>query len=109
MTLSPDFIAPTRHSDADSALAQVQHIYDSGIAHLRQHLRAFVEGAPYTQRVRACYPFVRMHTHQRALRQANAAKHLSYGFVAEAWRFETTLTQPEMMVEKARAALEGER
>ena len=96
MSLSPDFIAPTRHTDADSALAQVQHIYDNGIAHLRQHLRAFVEGTAYTQRVRACYPFVRMHTHHDALRKGNAAKHLSYGFVAEAGRFETTLTRPDL-------------
>ena len=96
MSLSPDFIAPTRHTDADSALAQVQHIYDDGIAHLRRHLRAFVDGAAYTQRVRACYPFVRVQTHQDALRQGNAAKHLSYGFVAEAGRFETTLTRPDL-------------
>jgi len=66
MSLSPDFIAPTRHTDADSALAQVQHIYDDGIAHLRRHLRAFVDGAAYTQRVRACYPLCackRIRTH----------------------------------------------
>ena len=96
MSLRPDFIAPSQHRDADSALAQVQHIYDDGIAHLRHHLRAFVDGAEYTQRVRACYPFVRVHTRQDALQSPTAAKHLSYGFVAQAGRFETTLTRPDL-------------
>ena len=96
MTLSPDFIAPSQHHDAAGASAQVQHIYQTSIAHLRQHMQAFVAGAAYTQRVRACYPFVRIHTHHDALRKATAAKHLSYGFVAEAGRYETTLTRPDL-------------
>jgi AMP nucleosidase len=96
MSLRPDFIAPTQHHDAESALAQIQHIYNASIQHLRHHMQAFVAGAEYTQRVRACYPFVRIHTHHNTLRKSNAAKHLSYGFVAEAGRFETTLTRPDL-------------
>ena len=96
MSLRPDFIAPTQHTSAASALAQVQHIYQTSIAHLRTHMQAFVAGASYTQRVRACYPFVRIHTHQSSLRSDSAAKHLSYGFVAQAGRFETTLTRPDL-------------
>ena len=96
MILSPDFIAPTQHRDAASALAQVQHIYQSSIAHLRQHMQAFVHGTSYPHRVRACYPFVRIHTQHDALRKTTAAKHLSYGFVAEAGRYETTLTRPDL-------------
>jgi AMP nucleosidase len=39
---------------------------------------------------------VRIHTHHNTLRKDSAAKHLSYGFVAEAGRFETTLTRPDL-------------
>ena len=57
----PPFIAPSEHQDADSALAQVQHIYQQGVNHLRQAMRDFVAGADMTDtRVRAFYPFVRV-------------------------------------------------
>jgi AMP nucleosidase len=49
------------------------------------------------QRIRACYPFVRLHA-RRAFDHAQAT-HLSYGFVAEAGRFETTLTRPDLFAE----------
>ena len=96
MSLRPDFIAPTQHRDAESALAQVQSIYNASIDHLRRHMQAFVAGTDYTQRVRACYPFVRIHTHHNSLRADSAARHLSYGFVAQAGRYETTLTRPDL-------------
>ena len=35
MPFMPPFVAPTRHSDPESALAQVRAIYDQQIAHLR--------------------------------------------------------------------------
>ena len=44
MSLRPDFIAPTQHRDAESALAQVQCIYNASIDHLRRHMQAFVAG-----------------------------------------------------------------
>ena len=96
MSIRPPFIAPTRHTDADSALAQVQTLYQTSLDHLRQAMREFVAGKPFEQRVRAFYPFVRIHTHHDALRKATAAKHLSYGFVAGPGRYETTLTRPDL-------------
>ena len=57
----PPFIAPSEHPDADSALAQIQHIYQHSVNHLRQAMREFVAGADMAgTRVRAFYPFVRV-------------------------------------------------
>ena len=57
----PPFIAPSEHHDADSALAQIQHIYQHSVNHLRQAMREFVAGADMADtRVRAFYPFVRV-------------------------------------------------
>jgi AMP nucleosidase len=72
----------------------VQAIYQRGVDHLRLAMREFVGGGEFHQtRVRACYPFVRLHT-QSTSKQGSAR--LSYGFVAGPGRFETTLTRPDL-------------
>ena len=92
MTAQPPYIAPTRFDDAEAALAQVRAIYDGSIAHLRDALQRFVEGVDLAQRVRACYPFVRVRTDT----VARADSRLSYGFVAGPGTYETTLTRPDL-------------
>ena len=92
MSSLPLFIAPTRHDNAESALAQVQAIYRSSIAHLRSSLQRFVAGEDNGQHVRAFYPFVRVRTDT----VARADSRLSYGFVAGPGSFETTLTRPDL-------------
>jgi AMP nucleosidase len=100
-THSPDFVPPQRFAHAHEALAQVQAIYDRSVAHLQAAMQAFVQTAPGSAlptRVRACYPFVRLTTHSGS-RLPNAGSdlaRLSYGFVAGAGRFETTLTRPDL-------------
>jgi len=97
MSTSPLFIAPQRFTDAAQALAQVQLIYNSSIAHLRQSMQAFVAGDVFESHVRACYPMLRVHTDTVA--RANSSSHtarLSFGFVAGPGRFETTLTRPDL-------------
>ena len=96
MSIRPPFIAPTRHTDADSALAQVQALYQISLDHLRLAMREFVAGKHFEQRVRAFYPFVRIHTKHGALQAGSDGAHLSYGFVAEPGRYETTLTRPDL-------------
>ena len=96
MSIRPPFIAPTRHADPDSALAQVQALYQTSLDHLRQAMREFVDGKDFEQRVRACYPFVRIHTKHLSVNKNSDSKHLSYGFVAEPGRYETTLTRPDL-------------
>jgi AMP nucleosidase len=92
MAHEPLFIAPTRHSDAESALAQVQLIYRNSVDHLRGALQRFVAGTDDGRHVRACYPFVRV----RTTTVARADSRLSYGFVAGPGTFETTITRPDL-------------
>ncbi len=96
MSIRPPFIAPTRHTDADSALTQVQALYQTSLDHLRQAMREFVSGTNFDQRIRAFYPFVRIHTKTGALQANSEGAGLSYGFVAEPGRYETTLTRPDL-------------
>jgi AMP nucleosidase len=96
------FVAPSQFDDPEAALAQARTIYDNSISHLRECMQAFVAGtlpeahaagAPSNHsRVRACYPFVRVHTDT----VARADSRLSYGFVAGPGTFETTLTRPDL-------------
>jgi AMP nucleosidase len=79
-------------TDAGAALAHARTIYDSGTAHLRASLQAFVSGTELGPRVRACYPFVRV----RVDTVARADSRLAYGFVAGPGVYETTLTRPDL-------------
>ena len=88
----PAFVAPSRHSSAESALAQVQRIYADQINHLREAMQRFVAGETPDKPYRACYPFVRMHTRT----VARADSQLAYGFVEGPGHYETTLTRPDL-------------
>ena len=90
--LTPQFIATTRFDDPAAALEQVRTIYDNGIRHLRHHLQDFIRGDNLSTAVRACYPFVRIHTDTRMPTDSR----LSYGFVAGPGTYETTLTRPDL-------------
>ncbi len=92
MSSVPLFTAPTRFDDPAAALAQVQAIYKSSIEHLRSALQRFVAGTDDGQRVRACYPFVRIRTST----VARADSRLSYGFVSGPGTYEITLTRPDL-------------
>ena len=92
----PPFIAPTRHRDPESALAQVRAIYSQQIDHLRDTMQRFIGGEVLADHVRACYPFVRIHTDTVVRQAALENSGLSYGFVAGSGRFETTLTRPDL-------------
>ncbi len=101
--LLPPFIAPAQFTDAAAALAQVQTIYNAQIDHLRRAMQQFVAdgqgdaGQPAPPpKVRACYPFVRIHTDTVSRSQLPDLARLSYGFVAGPGRFETTLTRPDL-------------
>src|SRR5512144_3227343 len=88
----PPFIAPAKFDDPHAALAQVRSIYDASTAHLRDALQRFVAGETLAQHVRACYPFVRVHTDT----VARADSRLSYGFVSGPGTYETTLSRPDL-------------
>lgn len=88
----PPFIAPARFTDPAAALQQVRTIYGQQIDHLRDAMQRFVAGESLPGHVRACYPFVRVHTDT----STRPDSRLSYGFVAGPGRFETTLTRPDL-------------
>ena len=92
MPFAPPYIAPARFDDPVAALDQVRAIYDGSIQHLRGALQAFVGGDSLAAKVRACYPFVRIHTDT----VARADSRLSYGFVSGPGSYETTLTRPDL-------------
>jgi AMP nucleosidase len=78
--------------DPAAALAQARVIYEQNISHLRDCLQRFVGGENLAGRVRAYYPFVRIHTDT----VARADSRLSYGFVAGPGTYETTITRPDL-------------
>jgi AMP nucleosidase len=90
--LSPHFIAPARFDNPAAALEQLRLIYNGSIGHLRACLQRFIDGETFSGHVRACYPFVRVHTDT----VARADTRLSYGFVAGPGTFETTITRPDL-------------
>jgi AMP nucleosidase len=97
----PAFIAPAQFTDAALALAQVQKIYNAQIDHLRLSMQLFVkndatDNTAVAQKIRACYPFVRIHTDRVSRSDLPDLARLSYGFVAGPGRFETTLTRPDL-------------
>ncbi len=96
MPYMPAFIAPARFTNAAEALEQVRSIYNGGLQHLRDAMQRFVGGDSLPGRVRACYPFVRVHTHTVSRNTPPANAGLSYGFVAGPGRYETTLTRPDL-------------
>ena len=79
--------------DAAAALDYVRQIYDAGLLHLRGALRRFVAGEAFSGPVRACYPFVRVHT-ETVMRHADSR--LAFGFVAGPGTYQTTLTRPDI-------------
>jgi AMP nucleosidase len=98
MPYMPAFVAPARFTDSVAALEQVRLIYNGGLQHLRDAMQRFVAGESLPGRVRACYPFVRVHTHTVSRRTPVANLGLSYGFVAGPGRYETTLTRPDLFL-----------
>ena len=85
-------IAPMQFDDPIAAYEQVLAIYDANIAHLRDAMKRFVAGEDLGEHVRACYPFVRVHTDT----VARADSRLAFGFVAGPGTYETTLTRPDL-------------
>ena len=87
--------APRLFEDADAALAHATDIYARSVAGLRQALQDFIGGHTPAQRVRACYPYVRVRTDT----VARADSRLSFGFVAGPGVFETTLSRPDLFAD----------
>ena len=91
------FIAPEVFNTPDAALARVLAIYEQSVTHLRQAMQRFVAGDNLVDRVRAYYPYVRLETATDWTPPDDAETELlSYGFVASAGSYATTLTRPDL-------------
>jgi AMP nucleosidase len=97
------FIAPEVFDNPDDALARVQAIYQQSVDHLRQAMQRYVAGDELHDKVRACYPYVRIETATDwTPAQDPEPERLSYGFVASAGQYATTLTRPDLFAEYLR-------
>ena len=99
-------LQPPRHktesfTDPDAALDYARTLYAESVDFLQASLAALVSGETPAEKVRACYPFVRI----RIDTVARADSRLSFGFVAGAGAFETTLTRIELFVDYLREQL----
>jgi len=90
--LAPPLFAAEAFTDATTAVARLDEIYDRNTRFLRDRFEAYVNGEPLTTRVRATYPLVRITTSTHARLDSR----LSYGFVAGPGVHETTVTQPSL-------------
>ena len=79
-----------KFTDPQAAVERVIEIYESNTVILRNAFKQFARGEVPAERVRACYPFVRITTDKAA----HADTRQSFGFVAGPGTYETTLTQP---------------
>src|SRR5262252_7831232 len=89
---SPPPIATEAFTDAGSAVARLEEIYERNTQFLRDRFEAYVNGGAITTRVRAYYPFVRMTTST----YVRLDSRLSYGFVAGPGVHETSVTRPDV-------------
>ncbi|MDB5834607.1 MAG: nucleosidase, partial [Caballeronia sp.] len=78
--------------DPVAAVARVSAIYEANTSFLRDAFARYRKNEPFSHRVRACYPFVRVRTELNT--QIDSRR--SYGFVAGPGIFETTLTRPDL-------------
>src|ERR1700758_5335092 len=63
---SPPFVATAEFTDAHSAIARLEEIYERNTRFLRDRFEAYLNGDVLTARVRATYPFVRITTQTHA-------------------------------------------
>ncbi|HEY8963732.1 MAG TPA: AMP nucleosidase [Alphaproteobacteria bacterium] len=85
-------VTPQIFDNEDDALKAARRIYEDSIAYLRERFGAFTKGEIPTGRVRAHYPYLRIHVQT----PKRADTRLAYGFVQHAGAYETTLTRPDI-------------
>lgn len=92
MIFSPDPVSSQSFENADDVLKAVTAIYEAHIAFLQDKFKEFAAGKHGHQRVRACYPYVRISTHM--IRRTDSR--LSYGFAPRPGTYSTTLTRMDI-------------
>ena len=94
MTLinTPDAPEPVRFTDPSAAVARLEMLYQQATDYLCDSFaEAMKRGAP-TERIRACYPEIRIRTSS----YAQVDSRLSFGHVSEPGIHATTVTRPDL-------------
>jgi AMP nucleosidase len=73
-------------------MARIAEIYNANVGYLRDCSQKYIAGQDFAQRIRACYPSVRIRVDQVTATDTR----LSYGFVEGPGLYETTLTRPDL-------------
>lgn len=98
---TPPHAPVEQFGDATAAVERLSELYDTNTAFLRNAFARYRRGEHFDERVRACYPFVRVRT--------DVSTHIdsrrSYGFVAGPGVFETTITRPDLFANYYREQL----
>jgi AMP nucleosidase len=79
-------------TDAAAAVGAITDIYQRNVAMLRDAFAAYAGGETPPQRIRACYPFLRVSTDELPDIDPRAA----YGFLPDAGVYSTTVTRPDI-------------
>lgn len=79
-------------TDPLEALAHVERIYTHNILYLRQEFENYAAHDDMHERVRACYPFIRIEVKTR--RKMDTP--LAYGYVSQPGIYEITITRPDI-------------
>ena len=84
--------ATERFDDPDLAVQRLNALYDQATHSLQTAFQRFKLGEAPAERIRACYPFIRVSAHVGS----EVDSRRSYGFVAGPGIFETTVTRPDL-------------
>lgn len=79
-------------TDPLEALAHIEKIYTHNILYLRQEFNHYSTHDDMVDRVRACYPYIRIEVKTR--RKLDSS--LAYGYVTQPGIYETTITRPDI-------------
>src|SRR3546814_9182376 len=92
-TKLPPLIPFSSFTEAEAATERLLDIYARNTAFICDAFRAYcAEGLPGGQRVRACYPAIRIRTHS----YQEVDSRLSYGHLVEPGLYMTAVTQPAL-------------
>lgn len=92
LVLTPGPHRPEFFTDAATAVARLEQLYDEATSFLLRHFSAAVTGAKPTARVRAFYPEIRL----SVASFAKTDSRLAFGHVAGPGEYATTVTRPDL-------------
>ncbi|VDC20411.1 AMP nucleosidase [Pseudogemmobacter humi] len=90
--LYPDHPAPEFFHDAEAAVERLEQLYRAATGHLVGHFREALAGGRPGQRIRACYPEIRLEVDSFS----KVDSRLSFGHVAQPGIYSTTVTRPDL-------------